>query len=109
VRANASDARRRAKTARFLAGQIQPGANHHTRGAIDGLRHFHHPTLLLWGADDPHFGPQWAERLHADIPGAVGIETVDAGHLLMEERPAEVADRIGAFLDAGQPATACAG
>jgi hypothetical protein len=30
--------------------------------------------MLVWGEDDPHFGPQWAERLRRDIPGAVGLE-----------------------------------
>ncbi len=101
VRANASDPHRRAKTARFLAGQLDPANNRCTADAVDGLRRFDHPTLLLWAADDPHFGSVWAERLRDDIPGALDVELLaDTGHLLMEERPAEVADRIGAFLAA---------
>lgn len=98
-RANLGDAHRRAKTARFLAGQVDPANNAWTGAIVEGLRSFDKPTLLLWGADDPHFGPQWAERLAADIPGVVGVELLaDTGHLLMEERPVEVATTILEFL-----------
>jgi pimeloyl-ACP methyl ester carboxylesterase len=104
VRANASDAHRRAKTARFLAGQLDPDNNRCTAAAIDRLRQFDRPTLLLWAADDPHFGPKWAERLRADIPGVVELEVLaDTGHLLMEERPDQVAARIARFLAAPCP------
>jgi len=68
-RANLSDGRRRARTRRFLAGQLDPDNNRCTLDALDGLRHFDRPTMLLWGADDPHFGPEWARRLAEDIPG----------------------------------------
>ena len=99
-RANLGDAHRRAKTARFLAGQVDPANNAWTGTIVEGLRRFDKPTLLLWGAADPHFGPLWAERLAADIPGVVGVELLaDTGHLLMEERPAEVASHILEFLD----------
>ena len=98
-RANLGDAHRRAKTARFLAGQVDPANNAWTSAIVEGLRRFDKPTLLLWGADDPHFGPRWAELLAADIPGVVDIELLaDTGHLLMEERPADVAGHILDFL-----------
>ena len=101
VRANASDAHRRTKTARFLAGQLDPANNACTAEVVEGLRRFDHPTLLLWGADDPHFGPEWAERLRADIPGVARVELLpDTGHLLMEEQPDQVAAHIAAFLAA---------
>jgi pimeloyl-ACP methyl ester carboxylesterase len=111
VRANTSDARRRAKTARFLAGQFDPANNRCTLDAVEGLRRFDHPTLLLWGADDPHFGPAWAERLREDIPGVVRVELLPhTGHLLMEEQPEAFAMRLLTFLsgatsEAQQPAT----
>ncbi len=105
VRANASDAHRRTKTARFLAGQLDPANNAWTSEVVDGLRRFDHPTLLLWGADDPHFGPEWAERLRTDIPGVVRVELLaDTGHLLMEERPDQVAAAIARFVGAADPA-----
>ena len=101
IRANASDSHRRGKTARFLAGQLDPDNNRWTAAAVDGLRRFDHPTLLLWGEADPHFGPRWAERLRDDIPGTVALEVLPmTGHLLMEERPAEVAAHLRDFLAA---------
>ncbi|HLV97531.1 MAG TPA: alpha/beta hydrolase [Ktedonobacterales bacterium] len=101
VRANTSDAHRRAKTARFLAGQFDPANNRCTLEALEGLRRFDHPTLLLWGADDPHFGPAWAERLRLDIPGVTRLELLpNTGHLLMEERPETFATHLLTFLSA---------
>jgi pimeloyl-ACP methyl ester carboxylesterase len=99
VRANLADRHRRAKTRRFLAGQFDPRNNRVTLDLLEGLRRFDHPTLLVWGEEDVHFGPEWAERLRGDIPGAVGIELIPAtGHLLMEERPERFASIMGAFL-----------
>jgi pimeloyl-ACP methyl ester carboxylesterase len=110
LRANASDAHRRARTAQFLAGQLDPANNRWTTEILDGLRRFDHPTLLLWGANDPHFGPRWAERLRDDLAGSVRLELLaDTGHLLMEERPDEVADHILDFLATPQPVTAAVG
>ena len=104
VRANLSDSHKRAKTARFIAGQIDPVNNRWTTAVLEDLRHFNQPTLLLWGGDDPHFGPQWAERLRHDIPGVVDLVVLpDTGHLLMEERPEDVAEHILSFLAAPNP------
>ena len=99
VRANLSDPHKRAKTRRFLAGQVDPANNRVTLDAVEGLRRFERPTLLLWGADDPHFGPLWAERLAADIPGVQRVEILtDAGHLLMEDQPERVTEILTQFL-----------
>ena len=99
IRANLSDRHRRAKTRRFLAGQFDLENNHVTLDLLDDLRRFDHPTLLVWAKDDPHFGPDWGERLRRDIPGAVRLELLpDTGHLLMEERPERFAALIGEFL-----------
>lgn len=101
IRANASDRHRRAKTARFLAGQLDPANNRWTLTAVEGLRRFDHPTLLLWGAADPHFGPLWADRLRDDIPGVESVVLLpDTGHLLMEERATEVSSQLRRFLTA---------
>jgi pimeloyl-ACP methyl ester carboxylesterase len=101
IAANLADPHRRAKTRRFLRGQLE-AANHRATGdAVPGLRAFDHPTLLVWGRDDPHFGLQWAQRLLADIPGAARLEVLpDTGHLLMEERPDDLARQISDFLTA---------
>jgi len=99
IRANLSDRHRRAKTRRFLAGQFDPENNRVTMDLLDGLRRFDQPTLLVWAKDDPHFGPEWGERLRRDIPGAVRLELLpDTGHLLMEERPERFAALVGEFL-----------
>ncbi len=99
VRANLSDPHKRAKTRRFLAGQIDPANNRATLDALEGLRRFDRPTLLVWGGDDPHFGPQWAERLATDIPGVERVEVLaDAGHLVMEDQPRRVAEILTGFL-----------
>ncbi len=98
VRANLSDSHKRAKTARFLAGQLDPANNRCTDDAIDGLRRFDHPTMLLWGTDDPHFGAEWADRLAADIPGFRRKELLPTGHLVMEEQPEWVSALLADFL-----------
>lgn len=99
VATNLGDPHRRAKTKRFLRGQLDPDNQRYTSDALGGLRRFEQPTLLLWAQNDPHFGLEWAERLRADIPGARPIEILPGcGHLLMEEKPLEVADLIGEFL-----------
>jgi pimeloyl-ACP methyl ester carboxylesterase len=99
IAANLADARRRGKTRRFLAGQLDPVNQRATTDAVAGLRAFDHPTLIVWGEDDPHFGPDWGRRLLADIPGAVRLQLLaHTGHLLMEEHPGELARLIADFL-----------
>jgi pimeloyl-ACP methyl ester carboxylesterase len=99
IRANANDAHRRAKTARFLAGQLDPDNNRWTLTAVDGLRRFDHPNLLLWGASDPHFGPSLGGALARRHPRPVALELLaDTGHLLMEEQPEQVARHLRDFL-----------
>ncbi len=104
IAANLADRHRRTKTRRFLAGQLDPANNQATTDALPGLRAFDHPTLIIWGRDDPHFGPEWAQRLRDDIPGAVHVELLpDTGHLLMEERPDDLARLLLDFLTGEQP------
>ncbi len=98
VRANLSDAHKRAKTARFLADQLDPANNRCTLEAVDGLRRFDHPTMLLWGTEDVHLGPEWADRLAADIPGVCRKELLPTGHLVMEEDPARFSELLADFL-----------
>jgi pimeloyl-ACP methyl ester carboxylesterase len=107
IAANLADRHRRAKTRRFLSGQLDPANNRATTEAVAGLRAFDHPTLIVWGRDDPHFGPDWAQRLCDDIPGAARVELLpDTGHLLMEERPDDLARLVLDFLTDQQPAPA---
>jgi pimeloyl-ACP methyl ester carboxylesterase len=99
IRANLGDRRRRHKTRRFLAKQFDSRNNRATLDLLPALRRFDHPTLLIWANNDPHFGPEWGERLRQDIPGTERLEILDStGHLLMEERPERVATLIRDFL-----------
>jgi len=99
IRANLADAHRRAKTRRFLAGQLDSANHRATTDAVRGLRAFDHPTLIVWGEDDPHFGPEWGRRLREDIPGAQRLALLPGtGHLLMEERPDELVRLVADFL-----------
>ena len=99
IRANLSDRRRRAKTKRFLALQFDTRNNRVTLDLLDGLRRFDHPTLLIWAKDDPHFGPEWGERLRQEIKGAERLELLEStGHLLMVERPERFASLLLKFL-----------
>lgn len=101
IAANLATAHRRAKTRRFLTAQLDPANQWHTTKAIDGLKRFQAPTLVLWGERDVHFPPQWGERLYADIPGAEQLVILPgAGHLLMEEQPERVAHILTEFLHA---------
>lgn len=100
IAANLRTAHRRAKTKRFLAEQFDPRNNRVTIELIDALRRFNRPTLLVWGKDDVHFPPQWAERLRDDIPGTQRLEILpDTGHLVMEERPDAFAALVRSFLE----------
>jgi len=99
IAANLATPRRRTKTRRFLAVQLDPANQAHTLAAVDGLRHFQRPTLIVWGGEDVHFPPHWGQRLHADIPGAQRLEILPgAGHLLMEEQPRRFAGLLADFL-----------
>lgn len=97
--ANLATRHRRGKTRRYLACQLDPANNRATTDALPALRRFDHPTLLIWGAEDPHFGPHWADRLRADIPGATHLELLPGvGHLVMEEAPERFAALVADFL-----------
>jgi pimeloyl-ACP methyl ester carboxylesterase len=98
VHANLGDSHRRAKTQRFLAGQLNKQNNHRTLEIVEGLHRFNRPTMILWGEADPHFGPEWAERLQREIPGVRWLEIVPAtGHLAMEEQPEKFASLLLSF------------
>ena len=56
------------QTRRFLAAQFEPRNNRVTSEVLDGLRKFDHPTALIWGENDAHFGPEWAKRLQTHMP-----------------------------------------
>jgi 2-hydroxymuconate-semialdehyde hydrolase len=104
LRPSLSTPSRWARLRRFLTWQLDRDHNLETLRAVDGLRRFDHPTLLLWGQHDTNFGPAIAERLAHDIPGVVRIEWLThSAHLPMLEEPEHYASAIERFLS--DPAT----
>lgn len=89
-------ARREAMRQFVLAGHPR-----YTMTAIEALRRFSAPTLVIWAADDRYISPSWGVRLSEEIPGAGPAQLVPfCGHFWPEERPAEFASKIGDFLGA---------
>jgi 2-hydroxymuconate-semialdehyde hydrolase len=83
---------------RFLRFQLDHEHNLETMRAVDGIRRFNRPTLILWGKNDPNFGPVIAERLARDIPGTVRIEWLtNSAHLPMLEEPKSYAEAVDRF------------
>jgi pimeloyl-ACP methyl ester carboxylesterase len=84
---------------RFLRWQLDPDHNLETLRAVEGLRRFRQPTLILWGRADTNFGPAIAERLKSDIPGVVGLKWMErSAHLPMLEEPDAYASAVEEFL-----------
>lgn len=71
-----------------------------TLEALPGLRAFTGPALVAWGADDVFLSPSWGLRLVDDLVGAERLELLPfCGHLVPEERPAELAALLLALLE----------
>jgi pimeloyl-ACP methyl ester carboxylesterase len=88
TRAHTSSDARWERLRRFFRWQLDPDHNRVTSDAVDGLREFERPTLILWGRMDTNFGPEIAERLARDIPGTVGVEYLDqSAHMPFQEEP----------------------
>lgn len=58
------------------------------------------PVLILWGAEDNWIPAARGRLLHESIPGSLFDEIPDAGHLVIEEQPALLLDKIRTFLGA---------
>lgn len=61
------------------------------------LRQRHPPTLVVWGKNDPIFGPKGAEAFRRDVPAAE-IHLLDTGHFALEEDTSVVARLMEDFL-----------
>ncbi|GHB08032.1 alpha/beta fold hydrolase [Modicisalibacter luteus] len=64
----------------------------------DELKQLPHETLVLWGRFDPFRKPAYTEQLKSTLPN-FSIAWVDAAHWITEERPDEVAEIVGRFLE----------
>jgi pimeloyl-ACP methyl ester carboxylesterase len=56
------------------------------------------PVLLLWSEQDNITPPALGERLRDEIPGAQFVTIPNAGHLLLEDAPAEGGKRLAEFI-----------
>ena len=56
------------------------------------------PVLLIWGANDPLFPVEQAERAHRLLPGSKLAVIVGAGHTPQAEKPEEFNRHLAAFL-----------
>ena len=55
------------------------------------------PTQIYWGQDDKVNPPSYAKRFASLVEGAA-IEVVPGGHLLIQDAPDEMADRVIGFM-----------
>jgi pimeloyl-ACP methyl ester carboxylesterase len=105
TRAHVATPERWARLQRFFRWQLDPEHNRMTMDALDGMRRFDRPTLVLWGRQDTNFGPAIAERLADDIPGVLGIEYLEhSAHMPFQEEPQRYADAVDEFLSADDEA-----
>jgi pimeloyl-ACP methyl ester carboxylesterase len=56
------------------------------------------PVLILWGREDAWIPLERGEVLHAMIPGSIFHIIPDAGHLVIEEQPVRLIEKIRPFL-----------
>jgi len=105
ARPNMATPERWLRLRRFLSWQLDRDHNLETMRAVDGIRRFRRPTLILWGRNDENFGPEIAQRLAHDIPGVVRIEWLEnSAHLPMLEEPDSYAQAVERFFsEAGEP------
>ncbi len=88
---------------RFFAWQLDPEHQKVTTGAVEAMRRFDRPVLLVWGVRDSNFGLPLAQRLARDIPGVRGIEQLErSAHMPMVEEPGAYANAVLEFLDHGR-------
>ncbi len=65
-----------------------------TKESYDGIStRITTPTLLIWARQDKPVPLSDGERLHQEIKGSQLVIIDDAGHMVQEEKPQEVAAR----------------
>jgi pimeloyl-ACP methyl ester carboxylesterase len=62
------------------------------------------PVLILWGREDTWIPLEKGEALHEMIPGSIFHVISDAGHLVIEEQPDRLTEKIRLFLQ-NEPTT----
>jgi pimeloyl-ACP methyl ester carboxylesterase len=57
------------------------------------------PTLIVWGKNDPFFGPEGAEAFQRDLKN-IEVHLLDTGHFVLDEEGEAIAAHIRRFLPA---------
>jgi pimeloyl-ACP methyl ester carboxylesterase len=57
------------------------------------------PTLIIIGTADQMTPPKYGQFLHKQIPNARLVEIMGGGHMMMVEKPTEVAQAVARFLE----------
>jgi pimeloyl-ACP methyl ester carboxylesterase len=83
-----------------LRSLARPGAIAQGRDVVARLARTRLPVLLVWGAEDPLFPVEHAERAHLELPGSRLAVIEGAGHTPQAERPDEFNRVVEAFLRA---------
>jgi len=73
------------------------GSRPETRLTAEQLRRINHPTVLVWGEDDPFGSPEAGERIAAAIPHA-GLHVVKGGHAPWLDDAPRIGEILGPFL-----------
>jgi pimeloyl-ACP methyl ester carboxylesterase len=83
------------------AGQAWTSPN--WSGVCDKLTKISSPTLIISGTDDNAIAPANSLLIASKIPGAWSVHIKDAGHSIMNQYPAEVAEILNTFLSTTSP------
>jgi pimeloyl-ACP methyl ester carboxylesterase len=62
------------------------------------LKEIQTPCLLIWGDHDRVVPLRTGKKLHQDLPNSKLVVLKEAGHLVLEEKPKEVADHMKEFI-----------
>jgi pimeloyl-ACP methyl ester carboxylesterase len=82
-------------TVRSLA---RPGLLSRGSDLVTALARTRIPVLIVWGADDPLFPLEHAERAHRDLPGSRLAVIEGTGHTPQAEKPDEFNRVLESFL-----------
>ena len=70
---------------------------------LDSISNLRKPTFIIWGQDDGIFSASGKPKLDKKYPNAISSTLTGASHLIMIEKPIEVADLYKGFLKASSP------
>ncbi|MEJ2866085.1 alpha/beta fold hydrolase [Actinomycetospora flava] len=82
----------------FFEHQVRHYDARYTREISDRLGEIAIPVRIVWGREDRWQPVSYAEKLAADIPGALLVVLDGAGHFLMEDDPVRLTREVLDFL-----------